>query len=293
MQSTTLNSPIRGITIMVISLFFFMSSDTVSKWLTQDYPVGEIIFVRSFFIYVPIFVFLFFRPQPLKLNAGNWRMHVLRSSLFVASTFIIIYSVKLLPLADVIAYLHSAPLIIAALSVPLLGERVGWHRWAAITVGFFGVLVMVRPTPEAFQVAALVPLAGAFATSLRDIATRRMSATESSSAILTWSTAGLIVASAFTLPFEWKTPDLVGFGLMALSGVLNGIAHFMMIEAYRLAQAAIVAPFKYSSIPWGVLFGYLIWGDFPDPWILTGGTIVVSAGLYILHRETRNREKAT
>lgn len=291
MHAAAIHLPVRGIATMVVSLFFFMASDTASKWLTQDYPVGEIIFVRSFFIYVPIFVFLAFRPQPLTLHASNWRIHLLRSGLFIASTFIIIYSVKLLPLADVIAYLHSAPLIIAALSVPLLGERVGWHRWAAITVGFFGVLIMVRPTPEAFQIAALVPLAGAFATSLRDIVTRRMSATESSSAILAWSTAGLIIASAVTLPFEWKTPDPAGFGLMALSGILNGIAHYLMIEAYRLAQAAVVAPFKYSSIPWGVLFGYLVWGDFPDLWIITGGTVVVGAGLYILHRETRNRER--
>jgi drug/metabolite transporter (DMT)-like permease len=290
MSAIAANSPVRGILTMVVSLFFFMSSDTVSKWLTQDYPVGEIIFVRSFFIYVPIMVVLYFRRESLALRASNWRMHLLRSGLFVASTFIIIYSVKLLPLADVIAFLHSAPLIIAALSVPLLGERVGWHRWTAILVGFGGVLIMVRPTPEAFQIAALVPLAGAVATSLRDIATRRMSATESSSAILTWSTAGLILAAGATLPFEWKTPDVAGLSLMALSGVLNGIAHFLMIEAYRLAQAAIVAPFKYSSIPWGVLFGYLVWGDLPDMWIVTGGAVVVGAGLYLLHRETRNRE---
>ena len=272
---------------MVVSLLFFMSSDTVSKWLTQDYPVGEIIFVRSFFIYVPIMAVLYFRRESLTLRASNWRMHALRSGLFVASTFIILNSVKLLPLADVIAFLHSAPLIIAALSVPLLGERVGWHRWAAVMAGFVGVLIMARPTPEAFQVAALVPLAGAVATSLRDIVTRRMSATEPSSAILAWSTAGLILAAACTLPFAWKTPDAAGLALMALSGVLTGIAHFLMIEAYRLAQAAVVAPFKYTSIPWGVLFGWLVWGDLPDLWILTGGAIVVGAGLYLLHRETR------
>jgi drug/metabolite transporter (DMT)-like permease len=288
MQSVSA-SPVRGIATMVVSLFFFMSSDTVSKWLTQDYPVGEIIFVRSFFIYVPIVAVLFLRRESLALRASNWRMHLLRSGLFVASTFIIIYSVKLLPLADVIAFLHSAPLIIAALSVPLLGERVGWHRWAAVMAGFVGVLIMARPTPAAFQVAALVPIAGAFATSLRDIVTRRMSASEPSSAILSWSTAGLILAAAGTLPFAWKTPDAAGFALMAASGVLNGIAHFLMIEAYRLTQAAVVAPFKYTSIPWGVLFGYLVWGDLPDLWILTGGAIVVGAGLYLLHRETRKR----
>jgi drug/metabolite transporter (DMT)-like permease len=284
------SSPLRGIATMVVSLFFFMSSDTVSKWLTQDYPVGEIIFVRSFFMYVPVVAVMLWRRERLTLRAASWRLHALRSGAFIASTFLIIYSVKLLPLADVIAFVHSAPLIIAALSVPLLGERVGWHRWAAVLVGFLGVLVMVRPTPEAFQIAALVPLAAAFATSLRDIVTRRMSATESSSAILSWSTAGLILASALTLPFAWRTPDMTGFALMALSGVLNGIANFLMIEAYRLAQAAIVAPFKYSSIPWGVLFGYHVWGDLPDLWIISGGAIVVGAGLYLLHRETRARK---
>ena len=126
-------------------------------------------------------------------------------------------------------------------------------------------------------------------TAVRDIVTRRMSAGESTNAMMVWSTLGLIVGSAPVAAIGWVTPDMHDLLLIALSGLLVGAAHFLMIESYRLAQAAVVAPFKYSAILWGVLLGYLIWGDLPDAWIMTGATLIVASGLYILHRESAAR----
>ena len=280
-------SPLRGILCMVMSLFVFTLSDAVSKWLTQGYPIGEIIFVRCFFMYVPIAIMMWRQGERPSFKVRSWEWHIVRSGLFVASSFLIITSVKLLPLAEAIAFLHAAPLMITALAFPLLGERVGWHRWAAVAIGFTGVLIMARPTGEAFQIAVLVPIAAAASTAIRDIVTRRMSRHESTNVILTWSIVGLLIVSGATLPFAWKTPTIIDFFLMAASGVLLGTAHYLMIEAYRLAEVALVSPFKYTSIVWGVILGYLIWGDLPDAWIITGTILIIGSGLYILHREAR------
>jgi drug/metabolite transporter (DMT)-like permease len=216
-------------------------------------------------------------------------MHFLRAFLVVLSTVLIVISLKLLPLADFVAFLHSAPLIITALATPLLHEHVGRHRWAAVIVGFVGILIMTRPAPGVFQVAALVPIAAACSTALRDIVTRRMSETETTNAMMVWPVISLIVASAPFAPAGWVTPDPADFALMALSGFLVGVSHYLLIEAYRFAEVAIVAPFKYSSLVWAVLLGYLVWGHIPDAWITTGAVIVIASGLYILHREAMRR----
>jgi drug/metabolite transporter (DMT)-like permease len=233
-------SPLRGILCMVLSLFFFTMSDAVSKWLTQGYPIGEIIFVRCFFMYAPIAFMMWRQQERFSLRVRSWNWHFARSLLFIASSFLIIISIKLLPLATAIA----------------------------------------------FEIAVLVPIAAA-ATALRDIVTRRMSAYESTNVVLTWSIVGLLVASGATLPFAWKTPSTIDFLLMASSGVLLGIAHYLMIESYRLAEVAIVSPFKYTSIIWGVILGYLIWAEFPDAYIIVGSALIVGSGIYILHREAR------
>ena len=282
-------SPLKGIGCMVLSLFTFTVSDAVTKWLTQTYPIGEIIFLRSFFIVLPVLMVVWYRNDWGSLRTVNRRMQLLRTALVVLATVLIVASLKLLPLADFVAFLHAAPLVITALARPLLQEHVGWHRWAAVIVGFIGILIMTRPAPGVFQVAALVPIAAACATALRDIVTRRMSETETTNAMMVWPIVGLVIASAPFAPVGWVAPDLAGFGLIAISGILVGVAHYLLIEAYRFAEVAIVAPFKYSSLVWAVLLGYLVWGHLPDAWIATGAIIVIASGLYILHRETSQR----
>lgn len=274
---------------MVLSLFTFTVSDAVTKWLTQTYPVGELIFVRSFFIIVPVLMVVWYRNDWGSLRTVNPRMQFLRTALVVLATALIVTSLKLLPLADYVAFLHAAPLIITALAWPLLREHVGWHRWAAVTVGFVGILIMTRPAPGIFQIAALVPLAAAGATALRDIVTRKMSETETTNSMMVWPVAGLALASAPFAPVGWVTPDLGDFGLMAISGFLVGVSHYLLIEAYRFAEVTLVAPFKYSSLVWAVLLGYMVWDQLPDAWIATGATIVIASGLYILHREAMRR----
>lgn len=149
---------------------------------------------------------------------------------------------------------------------------------------------MARPTPDAFQWAAFIALGAAFSGAMRDMVTRRISAVESSDLILFYSTIAVMVVGAFgAFFFPWRMPDAADFGLFALLGVLNGGAHYLMIEAHRWGEASVIAPFRYSALVWALLLGFFIWGDLPDIWLLCGSALVVCSGLYILHRETQSR----
>jgi drug/metabolite transporter (DMT)-like permease len=280
-------SSIRGIVCMVLSLLVFMLSEAITKWLTQGYPIGQIVFIRSFFFFVPIVAMICFQKEWRALRVQSWHLQLSRAVLFVASSFLIVASIKLLPLANAVAFIHSAPLMITVLASILLAERIGFHRWCAVAVGFIGILIMARPTENVFQLSAFVAVGAAAATALRDIVTRKMSSTESTTAILAFSTAALILSAGLTTLFYWVSPTFVDLALMAASGVLMGTAHYLLIEAYRWAEAGVVSPFKYTSLIWATLLGYLIWGDLPDKWVISGAALIIGGGLYVLHRESK------
>ena len=286
------DSPVRGIVLMLAGLLVLTLNDATAKWLTSDYPVPQIISLRGVFILLPLAVLLYWRGGLGAFRPTRIRNHVLRSLCFVGSTFSIITALSLMPLADAIAFTFTGPLIVAALAPFILGEKVGWRRWSAIIVGFLGVIVMARPTPDAFQWAAVIALGAAFWGALRDMVTRRISAEESSDLILFYSTLAVMsVGGLAAFFFPWRMPDGEDLALFALLGVLNGGAHYMMIEAHRWAEASVIAPFRYTALVWALVLGFLIWGDVPDAWLLAGSTLVVGSGLYILHRETRARRR--
>ena len=159
-------------------------------------------------------------------------------------------------------------------------------------VGFIGVLVIIRPTSDAIQWAALLPLIASFTGALRDIITRHIAAAEQSSTILAVSTAVVCLGGLATAPFGWQPVPLDDLALFLLSGLLLGGAHFLMIDTFRYAEAALVTPFKYMSIIWATALGFLVWGDLPDRWTISGSAIVIASGLYILNRETKRRRAA-
>ena len=279
--------PNRGITLMLVGFLVLALNDATGKWLTENYPVPQVISLRSAFVFFPLAVLIYMRGGCQAFKPKRLRNHCLRSLCFIGSTFFIITAFSLMPLADAIAFTFAGPIIVAALAPFMLGEKVGLHRWAAIIIGFVGIIVMTRPSSEAFQWTALIALGAAFWGAMRDLVTRHISAEEPSDLILFYSTLAVIIAGglgAFYLP--WKMPDARGIAFFALAGVLNGSAHYMMIEAHRWAEASVLAPFRYSGLLWAVLLGFIIWGDEPDIWLFSGSTLVIGSGLYILQRET-------
>ena len=278
-----------GIACILLGGAFLTTNDAVLKWLTDNYPVGEIMTLRGIFAFLPI-GFIAWR-------AGGWRalrvrhLHAqtARALFFVASAFIWVFGLIHLPLADAMAATFTGPIMITALAPLLLGEIIGWRRWTAVVIGFCGVLLMIKPTGEGLRLAILLPIVSVMGGVARDIITRRIAASESSVATLAFTTAAATLIGLVTLPFGWTMPNAWDWLLLAVSGILMGAAHFFYIEALRLAEAATVMPFKYFNMVWAVGLGFVIWGDMPDEWVIAGTLLVVVSGLYIMRREAVRR----
>jgi drug/metabolite transporter (DMT)-like permease len=192
-----------------------------------------------------------------------------------------------LQLDEALSILFATPFIVAVLCVPLLGEHVGWRRWSAISVGFFGVLVVARPGFGGLHPAALLSLAGAVCYAFYVISTRVLSRTDSSETTQFYTNLVGALGMSVLAPFVWRTPDsLFIAGLMVLIGALGGGGHYLLIRAHRLAPASALAPFIYTQMLWTTTLGFLVFGDVPHHWTVAGGLLVIASGLYLLHRET-------
>jgi drug/metabolite transporter (DMT)-like permease len=285
LQGRTSSAPGKAIMCMLLGSAFLISNDAVLKWMTGNYHVGQLLFCRGIFIGLPLAI-LIWRAGGLKsLRVVNPKDHAIRAILVIIGTFLFISSLKYLPIADAVAITFAGPLFVTALAPRLLGERVGWRRWMAVFAGFIGIVVIMRPGGGLIQWAALLPLAASLSGAFRDILTRHMSAKETTVSLLFYTSLAVTLAGLATTPFVWTPVPLTDWGWFALSGLLVGGAHFLMIETFRFGEAALVAPFRYSGVIWAALIGYFVWGDIPDSGTTMGISIVVISGIYILHRQ--------
>jgi drug/metabolite transporter (DMT)-like permease len=279
---------LRGIVLMILAAGVLLLNDAASKLLAERYALSQVICLRHIAALLPILLYVQFRAQAGwgELTIVDRKGQLIRGICFIGSVWLMIWSVNLLPLPTVTAIAFASPLFIAALAVPMLGETVGWRRWAATLAGFLGVLVIVRPGTAAFEWALLVPVAAAFVNGTRDVLTRRLARTDTSLSILFWSS---MIVIATTLPFAlaggWKAVTWPDAWLFLLAGLLNTGAHFLIVEALRLGQASVISPYRYSALLWSIMVGYLIWGDLPTLWTLLGALILIASGVYMIrHR---------
>ena len=286
------SAPIKGIGFMVAGSGLITLSDAVMKWLTTGYSIGELLFIRGLFMYLPISILVWKAGGLEVLRVRSWPGQLLRALTVVGSSYFFVTGLRHLTLADTTALAFAGPLFVTALAPLMLGEQVGWRRWAAVLVGFAGVVIMARPTGAALNLAVLLPLGAAFTGAFRDILTRRLSATETSLSILVVSTGVVALSGLATLPLGWAVPSWGDLGMMAFSGMILGLAHYLLIEAFRAAEAAAVAPFKYSTLLWAVLLGAAVFGHVPELSMLVGAALIVASGLYILNREMRRKASA-
>ena len=282
---------IRGILSMIAGGGALTVSDAATKWLTASLPIGEILFVRALIVVAVILLVVRRSGSFAGLRIGRLRNVATRSLLAVGSTFLIVASLAQLPLSEVIAILFVGPLFIAVLSGPLLGERVSIHRWLAVLTGFTGMLIIVRPGSDTFQVAALLPVVAALVAATRDIVTRRISRAETSMAILFYSMVALTLAGLATAPFGWRPMDGGQLAIAAFTGVMFGLGHYLIIEGYRYAEASVISPYRYANLIWAVALGFVLWGEIPSFWVLVGAPLVVGSGLYILLYERSRRRR--
>lgn len=274
-----------GIGFAVLAFLLFSAMDMMIKQLTGDYPVQQMLFLSALFAMFPISLAIWRTGGAAKLRTRRPLTHLLRGCTGMAASFASIYAFSSMPMSDVYALLFATPLLVTALSVPLLGEKVGWRRWSAITVGFAGVMIMLQPGESTIGLGTLAALAAAIFASLSVILVRKLSATESTASIALYSNLLIAItmgAWAFT---DYRTMPFTDLALAASAGMAGGLALLALISAYRRAAAAVIAPFQYSQMIWGVLFGYWVFGDAPSVVVLLGSTVVIASGLYILHRE--------
>jgi len=280
---------LQAILLMAGSVAFFAVMDALVKDLGSRYPTLQIMFFRSLFAFVPIMVLILWRGALRDLRMQSPGGHLLRSLVGVGAMFCFFYSYSRMPLADVVAISFAAPVFVVALSVPLLGEQVGPRRWAAVLVGFVGVMVMLQPGPGLLQSIALIPLLGTMFFALAMIVLRKLGRTETSASVAFTFTLSCTLVSGFALPFVWVAPDLLDLAALIAVGLLGGVGQILMTTAFKHGDVAVVAPFEYSSMIWATLFGYVFWSEVPGLNIWIGVAIVMASGLFILFREANLR----
>jgi drug/metabolite transporter (DMT)-like permease len=286
-RSDLMSPVIRSLLLMSLGIALLTANDAASKYLVQSHPIGQVIGLRQAATLLVLIPYMMFFSRWSALRVVDWPGQVTRGVLFLIGSVFIVWSLAALPLATAITMLFASPIFMVMLSAPLLGERIGRHRWVAVIGGFAGVLIILRPGAESFQWALLLPLLAALVNALRDVLTRRLARTETSIAILFWSNIILMVGGFATLPFGWVpvTSDAAFWFIVA--GIVNGTAHFCIIDALRTGEASVIAPIRYTALLWAALLGFIIWGELPELWLWAGAAVIVASSLYMIRAERR------
>ncbi len=278
----------RGILWMLLTMFLFACINAIAKYLALSYPVPQVVWARYAF-HLLLLALLLRGRLPRAAATKRLGLQLLRSSIMVITTGLYFTGIHFIPLADAGAIMFVAPILVTALSLPLLGEPVGRRRWAGVAAGFVGALIIIRPGAGAMQAAAFLPFCAACLHALYQITTRKVSSIDPAITSLVYTAlVGGLVASA-VVPFFWTAPDAAGWALMAMLGFLGGVGHFALIKAFQAAPVATVTPFGYTILLWVTLFGFVLFDDLPDAWTIVGALVIVASGLYIFHREQKRR----
>ena len=279
----------RGIAMMIATTIIFALQDGISRHLAGTYNTYMVVMIRYWFFALFVLALAARRPGGLAraMRARHPVLQSLRALLLVIEIYVMIYAFVHLGLVDTHAVFICYPLLVAALSGPVLGEKVGWRRWAAIGVGFAGVLVILQPGGGTLSVTAVVPLAAAAMFALYGLLTRYVSHQDPGDVSFFWTgIVGTIIATAVGIWF-WQPMsggDWLWMGLLCLTAVSG---HWLLIRAYEIAEASALQPFAYLQLVWGAALGMTVFGDVLRANVVLGAAIVASAGLFTLWRSHR------
>jgi drug/metabolite transporter (DMT)-like permease len=299
---------LRGMVCIVLAMTVFSVQDVGIKWMSGDYPLHQVVLVRASVAACMLLVMLRIEVGWRGLRTAYPGLHLARGCLIAVANSAYFLALAAMPLAEAMAIFFVAPLIITALSALVLKEQVGPRRWSAVAVGMVGVVIMLRPGTEAFSPVALLPLIAATAYAIMQTITRRLGTTDPASSMALYVQVVFIVvcttmflsvgdgrystgddASLDFLLRAWVIPATSDLVLMLMVGVINGFGAYLISQAYRSAEAAVVAPLEYVALPLAMLWGYLVFADTPDSSAALGIGLIVASGLYTFFRETRLR----
>jgi drug/metabolite transporter (DMT)-like permease len=270
---------LRGIALVTSAVFLFSSMDTIAKYVLRSFPLPPLIWAR-YAVHLAFMVVLLAPRMGLNLvrTAHPW-LQLVRGLLLVVSTAFFYLSLSFLPLAEAAAISFVGPVMTTALSGPLLGEHVSRRQWAAVTLGFVGVLIIIRPGGGLLTPVAIFPLCTALAFSLYQIVTRKIVGRENPLTTLFYTALVGAAVSSIVLPFTWQTPTVAQLPLIIAIGLLGGFGHFLLIRAVTQASPMALAPFVYVQLIWSTLLAFVVFGEFPNSGSLMGMLVIISAGL--------------
>ena len=285
-SGTERSGRVRAIGLMLMAVASFSAMDALLKFFATRYPSMEVAFLRGLcslpFMALPAVV----RGRYRDLLPGRLGMHLLRGALMVVMLACFVYAVRTLSLASAYSIFLAEPLLVTALCGPLLGERVGWRNWAAIGFGLVGVVVILRPSASSFiTLGALAALAAATAYALSVLALRAIAHTDSTTAVVMWTVGLMTVITGVIAVPGWVAVEPEHVKWLLVLGVCGAIGQLLLTEAFRSAPPAVVAPFEYTALLWGILIDWTVWSVLPASRVYIGGGIVMASGLYLIWHE--------
>ena len=284
---------LRGVALALGAFALFSLHDVAVKLLGGGYSVFQVVFF-SVLLSFPLVVLMLLRdPEPGTLLPRHPGWTALRTACTTVTATCVFYAFATLPLAQVYAIIFTMPLLITVLSIPVLGERVGLHRGAAVVVGLGGVLIVLRPGATDLELGHAAALVAALASSLASVIVRRIGRAERTAVLLLYPMMANVVAMGAVLPFVYRPIPLADFGLWALLAALAFGASLLIIQAYRAADAALVAPMQYSQILWAALYGAVLFDETVDGGTALGAGVIIASGLYVVLREARGASART
>jgi drug/metabolite transporter (DMT)-like permease len=291
--SARVQNPSLGIALLCAGVAFFGMGEACVKTLAKDYEILQVVWARYVF-HALVFLLIFSRTGIVsQMKTTRPFLHLARSVALMLGTITFFTALIYLSLPEAVAINFASPLLVTALSIPFLGEKVGVRRWCAIFVGFAGVLVIIRPGLGVMHWAAILPLGTAVCYAAYQIMTRIAGRTEDTRTSLFWTSAVGVIVMSCIVPFVWKTPNAFAWALMVATGALFGFGHYLLIRAFEVADVSTLSPFLYTQIVWVTIISVIVFGQYPDGVSMIGAAIVIASGLYIWHRESRVRRKAS
>ncbi len=285
-DSTNRMATLRGISLLISGVTLFGAMDGLGKLLVGEYPVVQVIWARYAFAVPVVLMMTTPRAWPKLLRCERPWLQAGRGLLPLHASATVVVGLAFMPLADATAITFASPLFVVILSIPLLRERISVHSWIGVGCGFGGILVIVRPGAGTIAAAALLPLGTALFFALYQVLTRLVSRRDEPIVTLAWTISIGLLTTTPALAFLWQQPASgEDWALMGLSGVLFGLGQFLLIRAFSIVPASVLAPFTYAQIVAAVVFGVLVFGDVPDRWAFLGTTLVILSGIYLLRRQ--------
>ena len=281
-----MNKNLLGILLMTLGMFSLSINDIIYKNLTMNFPVWEAVFFRAFSGSI-ISLYLVYHSGINSIKTKKPVRHFVRAFSAVGCVVLYIFGIKYLLLSENIAIAHSAPIIAALLAVPILGEKIGIHRILAIIIGFVGVLIIIKPGTDLFQLKSLLPIGSALFMASVYLTTRSLMNTESSTSIVFYYSFALLLTSLIFFPSDFVIPDTFNLILALSLGIMGSMGHYFMSQAARHADVAVTSPFEYSSFIFVGLMGYFFFYEIPSNSVIIGGILIIISGVYVAYRERK------